>query len=254
MATKNFKRLMLSLGLNVIMIGFCVYTSMKALEYRAHINEFLYKYEHVVQEFSARNKFLDADRTLASDTIVPGRIVFFGMTMTDVWPVTKFFPDNEAIERGVSMQRLAGMPLRFRSDVIRLMPEWVVIETSSYNLREPNTLEELEEYTADMAELADYHGIKPILTTLIPPTSGYEPFESNYNVFDSLTLFNNWVKDYAGRKGFAVVDVHDIMAGDNGAVRVDLTEGGIIPNEEGFRLISEAVLNEMANYKPRAKK
>ncbi len=241
MPTKNYKRFMVSLAINVVLVAACIYASIKALEYRAHINEFLYKYTHVVEEFSSRSTYLRDNTRLASKTIVPGRIVFFGMTVTQTWPVEKFFPDYEAINRGVAMQRLAGMPLRFRSDVIRLMPEWVVIEASSYNLREPNSLEELTEYIADMAELADYHGIKPILTTLIPPTGGYEPYESDYAVFDSLAVFNTWLRSYAKQHQFTLVDVHALMAGENNAIRVDLADGGIIPNQEGYRIISDAI-------------
>lgn len=241
MASRNFKRLMVSLALNIVLIGFCVYTSMKALEYRDHINEFLYKYEHVVQEFSSRERYLEENQSLRSDTIVPGRIVFFGMTATSVWPVGKMFAEYEAINRGVARQRLGGMPLRFRSDVISLMPEYVVLEISSYNLREPNSLQELTDYTADMAELAAFHGIKPVLTTLIPPTRDYEPYESDYAVFDSLAVYNSWLTHYADSNGFLLVDVHGLMAGENGAIRVDLSDGGIIPDEDGFRVISEAI-------------
>lgn len=241
MATRNFKRLMVSLALNVVLVGFCVYTSMKALEYRDHINEFLYKYEHVVQEFSGRERYLDENRPLGSDAIVPGRIVFFGMTTTSVWPVEKLFTEYEAINRGVARQRLGGLPLRFRSDVISLRPEYVVIEVSSYNLREPNTLQELTEYTADMAELAAYNGIKPVLTTLIPPTKDYEPYESDYSVFDSLQVYNSWLTHYADSNGFLLVDVHGLLVGEDGAIRVDLSDGGIIPDESGFRVISEAI-------------
>lgn len=249
MVSQNNRLRIISLALNILMIGFCVYVSIKALEYRAHINEFLDKYTHVVQEFSSRERYLESNRKLASDTIIAGRVVFFGMTATELWPVERQFLGYEAINRGVAMQRLAGLLLRFRSDVISLRPEWVVIEVSSYNLREPNSLEELVEYMADMAELADYNGIKPILTTLIPPTEGYKPFESDYAVFDSLHVFNNRLRTYAQLKGFALVDIHALLAGEDGAVRVELTDGGIIPNEVGYRVISEAILAVLSESK-----
>ncbi|MBD3401585.1 hypothetical protein GF420_01715 [candidate division GN15 bacterium] len=246
MSTGSSKALTISVIVNIIALLVIVYISYKALEYRANVNTHLDRYNRVVEEFTSRDVYREANRPLRSDTIVSSRVVFFGTTMTHDWPVEGQFAGWEAINRGVAMQRLAGTVLRFRSDVIELMPQAVVVEVSSYNFREPNTLDELREYTINMAELADYHGIVPILTTVIPPTEGYEPYESDYAVFDSLAVFNDWLTDWCTRKGFPVADFSAVMADEDGYIREELTTGGIIPNQQGYDALAEAVRQSLA--------
>lgn len=234
--------LYLSVGFNVICVILVVYVAVKALEYRDHINEFLEKYTWVVQEFSERDEFAEANQPLKSDTIVPGRVVFFGTQVVQKWDLQKFFPDYETINRGVPGQRLAGMLLRFRSDVINLKPEFVLIETSSYNLRENTTLEELYEFVASMADLAKHHEIKPILTTLIPHREGFSPYESDYDVIDSIAVYDSWVTDYCTRNDIACLDFGGVLADSSGYLKEAYSQNVVEPNDAGYTILTDLVL------------
>ncbi len=227
-----------SLVLNLAII----YVGYKALEYRSHINFYLDKYTNVVAEFSRRSEFLEANKPLVSDTIVPGRVLLFGTQLVSNWAVTDGSGRFEFINRGVNSQHAAGLLLRFYQDVIALKPEYVVIEVSSYNLRGQWSLKETQEYMRSMAELASYHKIKLILTTMIPLEAGADEYE-NYIVTDSLLKQNDWLRSYAAENEFVLLDLYQQVADEQGNLRDELSAGPIDLNEAGYGVVTEELLN-----------
>ncbi len=219
-----------------------VYVANKALEYRAHINHFLDKYTRVVAEFSAHEVYHEANIPLQADTTVPGRVVFIGSQVTRNWDLDRYFPGYEAINRGIVGQRAAGFVLRFRSDVIALHPQAVVIEISSYNLRPTVSIEEVTEYVAMMVDLAEVHGIGPILMTITPPTTGFQVEDyPEYQVRDSVVLFNTWLKGYADEENLPLVDGFAVLTDSNGYLDSAYASSRVDLNEQGYAAVSELV-------------
>jgi hypothetical protein len=219
-----------------------VYVAYKALEYRSHINLYLDKYTEVVEEFSRRSEFSESNKALVSDAVVPGRVVLFGTQLVTDWKDADSSGKFEFINRGIDAQRSAGMLLRFYQDAIALRPQYVVIEISSYNLREQWGLGEIQEYLRSMAELARHHDISPILTTMIPMKAGADQYE-DYSVTDSLVKQNDWVRWYAAENKFVLLDMYRLVASEDGHLRDDLSAGPIDLNEEGYRVVTEELLN-----------
>lgn len=228
-----------------------VYVGYKAWDYRSNINYWLDKYVYVVDEFSGAKAFCVANQELQSDTIVPGRIVFFGTQVINDWPLDEFFPDNEAIGRGVSGQRVAGFLLRFRQDVIELRPEYVLIEVSSYNFRPNTRTHEIYDYVVSMAELASFNNIAPTLTTVIPP--GKAALDSlknqdnfgDYMILDSLRQFDSWVISYAVEHSYRYIDFNGLLSDKDGFLKDQYSDSLIGLNSEGYQLVSRALLKSI---------
>jgi lysophospholipase L1-like esterase len=227
--------LILSLAANLCV----VYVAIKALEYRAHINEFLDKYTNVVNDFSGRDRYAGENSKLVSDSLIPGRVVFLGTQVTELWDLRKYFPQYEPVNRGVSGQRVSGFLLRFRPDVIELGPGAVVIEVSSYNFRPYSSVREIEDYVACMAELAAFNGIRPLPATIIPILKD-SLIENDYHLLDSLALFNEWLRAYCAKKGYDYIDFNAALADKDGFLRPDYSSAAIDLNEQGYDQISRA--------------
>lgn len=226
------------------------YVGYKAYEYRSHINFWLDKYLYVVDEFSERDQYAEADVPLHSDTTVAGRVVFFGTQVSLNWPLEKYFPEYETINRGVDGQRAAGFLLRFRPDVIALHPEAVVIEVSSYNFRPNTTAREMFDYVASMAELARCNGIEPILTTVIPPRAEYEVYEHpKYHVADTAAMYSNWLRDYARINGFHIADWAKVVSDEHGFLRHELSVDLVDLNDSGYAAIATETQTALAEIK-----
>jgi lysophospholipase L1-like esterase len=232
----------------VSLIGnaFIIYVGIKALEYRAHINEYLDRYTYVVDELGQRGAYAEENVPLKSDSLVSGRVVFVGTQVTTNWDLDRYFPGYEVINRGVSPQKVSGFLLRFRPDVMELGPEAVVIEVSSYNFRSYNNVKAIEDYVACMVELAAVHGIQPLPATIIPPCRDSVDLD-DYSIMDSILVYNNWLKEYCMRSGFDLVDFNQALSDDDGFLRVELAASPIDPNEKGYQLMTDVVIEALEN-------
>ncbi|MEW5924157.1 MAG: GDSL-type esterase/lipase family protein [Candidatus Zixiibacteriota bacterium] len=225
-----------------------VYVAIKALEYRAHINEFLDKYTHVVNEFSRRDRYQDENRALRSDTIVPARIVLFGSQIIENWPLNEYPAGFEIINRGVTAQRVSGFLLRYRPDVIELAPEAIVIEISSYNLRPQYSVKEVSDYMAGMIELALFHGIRPIPATMIPPCRDSVDL-GGYHIIDSIALYNEWLEKYCTARNIQFVGFNKAVVDGDGFLRVEYAASSIDLNNDGYEQLRKALL-EILHQQP----
>jgi hypothetical protein len=217
------------------------YVALKALEYRAHINEFLDKYNHVVAEFSQRDVYAAANASLRTDRMVPNRVVFLGAQLFAQWDAARAFPHLEAVNRSVAGQRFSGMLLRFFPDVVDLRPAAVVIEVASYNFRPQNTVEELEDYLVSMMTLAHAAGIRPVPLTVIPTCSALK--YDGYQVADSLRQFNLWLRGYCAAHGETFVDAYQLVADDRGLLPDSLAADEVALRPAGYSRLVPA-LNE----------
>lgn len=227
-----------------------LYVGWKGLEYRAHINEFLEKYTYVVEEFSGRSRFDEANRTLPPDNSENGRVVFIGSQITANWDLDMYFGHYQAVNRGISGQRVAGYLLRIVPDVIELQPKVAVVEFSSYNFRPESSVKEICDYMASFGDIARANGIEPIFTTVVPVRADFHVDGlDNYSVPDSLEAFNRWLRKFCREKQYPFVDYHGLLVDNDGNLQLEVSAGQILLNEKGYGIISRAVrekLREMA--------
>src|ERR1019366_1343528 len=138
---------------------------------------------------------------LAAPAAGEERVVFMGDSITDGWGrrYGKFFPGKPYINRGISGQTTPQMLLRFRADVIALEPKAVVILAGTNDISAntgPSTLEMIEDNLASMTELAQTHGIKVILSAVMP-TCDYIQNQSDRRPNAKIVELNSWMKSYA---------------------------------------------------------
>jgi len=167
------------------------------------------------------------------------RIVFFGDSITERWITLRpdFFA-GDRVDRGIGGQTTRQMIGRFRADVIELHPAVVHILAGINDLAGatgPTSLSEIEGNLASMAELARAHNIKVVLSTVLPARtlggrSGYDPAPD-------IASLNAWLRAYAAREGFGLVDYHAAL--DNGAHGLSMANSsdGIHPTAAGYAIM-----------------
>ncbi len=229
--------LIISLALNVI----GVFVASRAIGYRRNVNYYLDKYTNLVSEFSGRSRYEAENKRLVSDVRVQNRFVFMGTQITENWDLDHYFDEFEAINRGISGQRLAGYLLRFVPDVIDLKPKAAIIEFSSYDFRPQNSLDELKDYIVSIAVLARYNEIEPVLTTVIPVRQELDMVDS-YSVSDSLAEFNDWLEEYCLENKYILADFNDVLSNDRGFLAEEFSIDNTHLTEAGYDRISRAML------------
>lgn len=169
------------------------------------------------------------------------RVVFMGDSITDAWgrKYGKFFPGKPYVNRGIGGQTTPQMLIRFRPDVIALNPKVVVILAGTNDIAGntgPSTLEMIEDNLASMAELARAHGIKVVLSSVMP-VCDYHRLQTEKRPPATILALNQWMKDYAAANGHVYLDYYPAMIDGANLLKKEFTYDGLHPNEAGYEAI-----------------
>lgn len=168
-------------------------------------------------------------------------VVFMGDSITDGWGrrYGEFFPGKAYVNRGISGQTTPQMLIRFRPDVIDLKPKVVVILAGTNDIAGntgPMSLEQIEENLMSMSDLARFHNIKVVLSSVMPVTDAIKP-QTERRPPAQIVALNDWMKKYAADNGLVYLDYYSAMADENGMFKKDLTYDGLHPNAAGYAVM-----------------
>ena len=193
-------------------------------------------------------RYRDDNRNLAPVAAGDSRVVFMGDSITDAWQQPRFggfFPGKPYVDRGISGQTTPQMLIRFRPDVIDLKPKAVVILAGTNDIAGntgPMTNEEIQRNIESMADLAKVHGIKVVLSSILP-TSAYHTAEratpqTTARPMARIKALNDWMKSYAAANGAVYLDYLSAMVDDTGVMKADLTADDLHPNAAGYAIMA----------------
>lgn len=171
----------------------------------------------------------------------PGRVVFFGDSITDGWGREKdtvFFPGKPYVNRGISGQTTAQMLVRFRQDVIALNPEAVVILAGTNDIAGNTgaaTLEMIEDNLRSMTQLAQANGIRVVLASVLPASSYW--WRPGYRPAQKIRALNQRIEAYAREAGAVYLDYHAAMRNAEGGLDAHLAGDGVHPSPAGYAVM-----------------
>lgn len=208
-----------------------------------------YVYAQDLTDAANLKKYADTDAAQTK------QVVFLGNSITEGWPDARpeFFTDNPFIGRGISGQTSPQLLLRFRQDVIRLNPVAVVINVGTNDIAQ-NTGAYVPEFTMSciqsMAELANYNGIKVILSSVLP-VAEYPWRKEIKDVPQKIDALNVLIKAYAESKGFAYIDYNTPMRDEKGGMKAGYAYDGVHPTKEGYQVmekIAKEVIGQVIRF------
>jgi lysophospholipase L1-like esterase len=211
------------------------------------------------------------DRYRASNAQLPARakdedrVVFMGDSITAGWSNPQFggfFSGKPYINRGIGGQTTPQMLVRFRPDVIALRPRAVVMLAGTNDLAGntgPTSLEETEGNLTTMAELAKAHGIRVVLSSVMPVSDaianpkGGTFLQTAMRPPEQILVINQWMKKYADENGYVYLDYFSAMVDEKGAFKTELTNDGLHPNAQGYAVmapLAEKAIHQALQQKP----
>ncbi len=198
----------------------------------------------------------------------PKRVLFMGDSITDFWRLTEYFPGKPYINRGISGQTTPRMLVRMYPDVIDLKPAALVVLAGINDISQntgPATAEMVEQNIMAMTELAQHHGIKVILCSILPvsdypflnqqsgrgvsapPTPGpgggsrggpvMRMKVTNTHPPGDILKLNAWMKAYAARVNAFYADYFSALVDERGWLKENSSDDGIHPNSEGYKIM-----------------
>ena len=214
-----------------------------------------------LQDWNQLGRYHRANEELTQQPANVKRVVFLGDSITDFWKLAESFPGKPFVNRGIGGQTTPQMLVRLFPDVIDLKPAAMVLLAGTNDIARntgPATAEMIEQNIMAITELAQLHGIKVILCSILP-ISDY-PFLRQQNEHppaapagpprlkmtdgrppsDILTL-NAWIKDYAARVHATYVDYFTPMVDEKGWLKDAYSGDGLHPNVDGYKVMAPIV-------------
>jgi lysophospholipase L1-like esterase len=173
------------------------------------------------------------------------RVVFFGDSITEFWNLSDYFAGMPYINRGVGGQTTSQMLIRFRPDVIALKPRTVVILAGTNDINRNHNgaiLNVVRDNLSSMAELAQIHGIRVVLASLLPVSNhgngkeGKPILQTIKRQPEDINILNEWIKKYANEDRLTYLDYYNAMV-DKEGLRPELSFDGLHPNKDGYKIM-----------------
>jgi lysophospholipase L1-like esterase len=182
----------------------------------------------------------DNTRFAAAD---PGRVVFFGDSITDAWGRRKdaapFFPGKPYVNRGISGQTTPQMVVRFQQDVVALKPAAVVILAGTNDLAGNTGVEsmtDIENSFRAMGDLATANHIKVIVSSVLP-VDDYA-WRRGLGPVEKVRTLNAWLKQLCTERGYTYLDYYTALATPEGAMKPGTSSDGVHPTAAGYALMA----------------
>ena len=139
------------------------------------------------------------------------------------------------MNRGIRDQSTAQMLVRFRQDVIELQPKVVVIQAGTNDLgglTGPVTEGMMLENFMSMTELAKVHGIRVVLTSVLPVCDCFKN-QTAIRPQGKIISPERRNQSYAAQSGSVYLDYYSALAGGRD-FKKELTSDGLLPNQAGY--------------------
>ncbi len=194
-------------------------------------------------DFGELARYRDANTQLKPPAAGEKRVVFLGDSITDGWPLEKYFSGKSYVNRGIGGQTTPQMLIRFREDVVNLQPAVVVILAGTNDIAGntgPMSLDAIEANYTSMSELAHAHGIRVIFSSILPV---HNYTEKSTNMFaqrpmSQIQELNRWLQQYCKTNGLVYLDYFSATVDEAGFLKKELAEDGLHPNAVGYSIMA----------------
>ncbi len=186
-------------------------------------------------------KYLAADAALGPPSPREPRVIFFGSSAVEGWPLDQVFPGQGYLNRGIGGEQTRQMIARFDQDVMTLHPGVVVIHLGGVNDLGVFTLAETEANLTYMVRRVRATGAVPVLLSPTPSHSagGYD--HPAHRPPAQVLALRDWIADHARAERYLFVDVYPLVAASDGSLRRDLSRDGLHLTRPGYDLLTPSV-------------
>ena len=195
-----------------------------------------------IQDWPNLKRYEDENLSLGNPQEKEKRVVFMGDSITEEWSrlYPNYFEERSYINRGIGGQTTPQMLIRFKQDVVDLMPTVVVILAGTNDIAGntgPSNVKMITDNIFSMATLATAHGIQVVLSSVLP-VYRYEWSPEIVDPPSTIDAINECLKEYAESNGLYYLNYFSEMVDDRRGLKIEYTPDGVHPNEKGYKLMS----------------
>ena len=200
--------------------------------------------ENFRNDWANLGRFREENEKLGPPKPGENRVVFMGNSITAGWSRIhpEFFASKAYINRGIGGQTTPQMLIRFQQDVIHLNPKIVVILAGINDIAQntgPTTPEAIMDNISGMALLAKAHGIKVILSSVLP---AYDfPWRPGLEPAEKVVALNKMIKDFADKNNIYYLDYYSAVVDSRRGMKKQFASDEVHPTLEGYKVMEPLV-------------
>jgi lysophospholipase L1-like esterase len=190
-----------------------------------------------LQDWNQLGRYHTDNELLKAQPAEPGRVVFLGDSITDGWRLPESFPGKPYVNRGISGQTTPQMLVRLFPDVIALKPAALIVLAGTNDIARntgPTTLPMIANNFRAITELAQTHGIKVILCSVLPVSDYTSRKQTERRPPADILRLNAWIKEYAAKSKAIYADYFSATVDEKGMLRDGDSGDGLHPNAKGY--------------------
>jgi hypothetical protein len=136
---------------------------------------------------------------------------------------------------------------RMKAVVIDLKPKAVIILAGTNDIARGVATKTIEDNLTMMAELAQFHHIKLLFSSILPISDYHKDVNSRFEMSkqrppQTILEVNNWLQQFCAQHGYMYVDYFSPMVDQSGFLKADLADDGLHPNAMGYRIMAPVAL------------
>ena len=186
-------------------------------------------------------------RTKTRELLATGarvRVVVFGASITERWPLADHFGEMAIVNQGISGEITSHMLARFETDVLALSPEVAVIAGGGgiNQLAQAGpgkqTQDAIVRNVSEMVQRARKRGIGVIVLPVLPTNDSGAP--EYWRAFSGIAPVNDHLSKLAAGEGVWYCDLTKPLSGPDGQLKKTFSSDGLHPNDDCYRAMSDA--------------
>ncbi|MBL7873871.1 MAG: sialate O-acetylesterase [Cyclobacteriaceae bacterium] len=170
------------------------------------------------------------------ESLLPGKIVFVGNSITEGGNWKKLLKDSTIINRGISGDNTFGLLAR-ANEIIKLKPSklFVLIGTNdlSKNIPDEAIIENIFNFISKVKSASP--GTKIFVHSILPVNETVEKFPRQFNNGSHILIINDQLSRYAERMRYTYVDLYGKFLDKQGRLDPVLTFDGLHLNGAGYQ-------------------
>ena len=194
-----------------------------------------------LKDWNQLGRYHADNEKLRAEGPVAGRVVFMGDSITDGWRLPLSFAGKPYVNRGISGQTTPQMLVRMFPDILNLKPAAMILLAGTNDIAGntgPATLAQIADNVQAITELAQGHGIKVILCSVLPVSDYTQRKQLEKRPPADILKMNDWLKSYAAKVKAVYADYYSAVVDEKGFLRDGISGDGLHPNPKGYELMA----------------
>ncbi len=184
-------------------------------------------------------RYVNENGAFKTAATLENRVVFIGSSLVAQWDVSTAFPDYQMINRGLDIETLRQLRMRFHQDAVALKPDVVFIFPDYLDdLRKMSPVDVLS-HLARIARLAKGSAIPVALGSTLPAGSA-KVNQTNTNT-EKIAALNESIKKLCTENGYFYIDCFNPLADEQGFIKPAFTVDGEELNAAGYAALRPMV-------------